>query len=215
MSSLSPTVELGLWVCMCVRACMRVPVSQVISDTELRTTVFLDLRLPVSPRPSDTVTLWRDGEETREGGGDKRNRWNLPALTPSPPIWLPNFPISKHQYDTLYFLNSFLFCPFPFSVSSHYLTSFILDIFKVMRLFYFPNLSFYFPSLYSCFHFLILSLFFLLFHEYFLKSIPSFPFTECFILESIVSLESVFSLGACFTTFNIKVAHKKTFYFNL
>lgn len=68
MSSLTPTEDLGLSVCVCVSVC----VSQVISNAELRATVFLDLCLPVSPVPSDAVTLRRDGEETREGGSEGR-----------------------------------------------------------------------------------------------------------------------------------------------
>lgn len=54
----------GTLACVCVCA----HVSQVIPHAELRATVFLDLRLPVSPAPSDIVTLRTDVEETREGG---------------------------------------------------------------------------------------------------------------------------------------------------
>lgn len=190
---------------------MCVPVSQVISDTELRTTVFLDLRLPVSPRPSDTVTLWRDGEETREGGRDKRNRWNLPALTPSPPF---DCPIS--QYQSINTTLCIFWIPFCSVLSLSLLAPIIwLLLFLIFLRLWDSSISLIYHSISLPSTPVSISLFFLLFHEYFLKSIPSFPFTYCFILESIVSLESVFSLGACFTTFNIKVAHKKTFYFNL
>lgn len=65
MSSLTPTKK---------RVCACVHVSQVIFSEVLRATVFLDLRLTVSPVPSDTVILWRDGKETRKGGRGERSK---------------------------------------------------------------------------------------------------------------------------------------------
>lgn len=59
-------------VCVCARVCVGVHVcvfvSQVIFDTKLRETVFLDLRLAVRLRPSDTVKLVEGWRGNREGG---------------------------------------------------------------------------------------------------------------------------------------------------
>lgn len=150
----------------------------------------------------------RGSEGRREGGGDKTNSWNLPVLASSLLPLTSQFPSIKaliwHFVKTCIFLDSpcpcsptnplfpFLFSPFHFFISSHSFTSLILDIFygyktllflSFLILFNFPLLLFPFPSSFSSFQDIFVST-------------PSFLFKCRFILESLVSLETIFPLSA-------------------
>lgn len=90
-------------------------VSQVISNAELRAAVFLDLSLPVSPVPCDTVTLRMHREETREGlrkGRREEKIRGTAGISQFPPLLLltsqfPNIKASIwHFVKTCLFLDS-------------------------------------------------------------------------------------------------------------
>lgn len=143
-------MELGVHLCVCL--------SQVISETEVRTTVLLALHLSMRVRPSDSYPVegWR--ENTR-GRGRLEEHLESSASCLLSSLWLPSFPVQNHQCDTLwtciwlYFLVVLLL--------------WFLGSFQVMRL-CFSHLSFI--SLNSPFISFILS-----------------SLSWCFILESTVS----------------------------
>ena len=119
---------ISLASCCASTSTPRCHVSQVISNADLRASVLSDLGFPVVPFPSDTVTLWRDGEETREGGSERgrdggvdgRNSWNLPVLAFPPPFDLP---ISQYQSINVTLCENKPFPRFPLPSLFHFVPS--------------------------------------------------------------------------------------------